>query len=48
MKTSKEIEALRQFFPFTTNYKRKKERERSVKKRFSERRNVVFWKQTYA
>jgi hypothetical protein len=52
MKTSKEIEALRQFFPFTTIYTEERKRKRSVKNKkrnnFSETRNGVFLKQTYA
>jgi hypothetical protein len=48
MKTSKEIEAFRQFFPFTTIYKGNKKKEISKKNNFSERRNGVFWQQTYA
>jgi hypothetical protein len=36
MKMSKEIEALRQFFPFTKIYKRKKKKEISEKKLLGE------------
>jgi hypothetical protein len=52
MKTSKEIEALRQFFPFTTIYKEEEKRKRYLKNKkinnFSETRNGVFLKQAYA